>query len=67
MQISWWRQCRCIGELVLQQLAQSVHKLAKTLHSQPTGTGSEEVRPVDQSLTSKKTVLAAATSVSAQV
>ena len=35
------------------------------VHSQPTVTGSEEVRPVDQSLTSKKTVAIAATGVSA--
>ena len=35
------------------------------VHSQHTGTGSEEVRPVDQSLTSKKTLAVAATGVSA--
>ena len=33
--------------------------------SQPTGAGSEEVRPIDQSLTSKNTVPIAATGVSA--
>ena len=33
------------------------------VHTQPTGTGSEEVKPVDQSLTSKKTVSVAATGV----
>ena len=34
------------------------------VHSQPKGTGSRDVRPIDQSLTSKKTVPVAATSVS---
>ena len=35
------------------------------VHSQSTGTGSEEVRPVDQSLTSKKTIPVDATGLSA--
>ena len=42
-----------------------VNGARSVVYSQPTGTGSEELRPVDQSLTSKETVPAAAIGVSA--